>query len=90
VRLREAFTPLNVSYFEYFQGANASHQHTYSKIIGKIKKSAFYKISIYYLTETDFHIFVRGGGGGINIWGGAAVCFGRGAVATPGKAKENV
>jgi hypothetical protein len=39
--------------------------------------------------ETDFHIFVRGvdkylGGGG------AAACFGRGAVATPGKAKENV
>ena len=30
------------------------------------------------------------GGGWINIWGGAAACFGRGAVATPGKAKENV
>jgi hypothetical protein len=29
-------------------------------------------------------------GGWINIWGGAAACFGRGAVATPGKAKENV
>ena len=40
------------------------------------------------LAETDFHIFVRGGW--INIWGGAAACFGRGAVATPGKAKENV
>jgi hypothetical protein len=39
-------------------------------------------------TETDFHIFVRGGW--INIWGGdAAACFGRGLVATSRKAKEN-
>jgi hypothetical protein len=41
--------------------------------------------------ETDFHIFVGGGGqisgrGG----GGAAACFGRGGGATPGKAKEKV
>jgi hypothetical protein len=36
----------------------------------------------------DFHIFVRGVW--INIWGGAAACFGRGVVATPGKAKEKV
>ena len=28
--------------------------------------------------------------GWINIWGGAAACFGRGVVATPGKAKEKV
>jgi hypothetical protein len=39
--------------------------------------------------ETDFYIFVRGEGW-INIWGGAAACFGRGVVATPGKAKEKV
>ena len=38
--------------------------------------------------ETDFHIFVRGGG--INIWGGPAACFGWGLVATPGNAKEKV
>jgi uncharacterized membrane protein len=42
----------------------------------------------WYAPETDFHIFVRGGW--INIWGGAAACFGRGVVATPGKAKEKV
>ena len=33
----------------------------------------------------------RSGGGWINIRGGAsAACFGRGVVATPGKAKEKV
>jgi hypothetical protein len=30
------------------------------------------------------------GGGWINIWGGAAACFGRGVLATPGEAKEKV
>jgi hypothetical protein len=44
--------------------------------------------------ETDFHIFVRGGVdkylGGDKYPGGAAACFGRGLVATPGKAKEKV
>ena len=29
-------------------------------------------------------------GGWINIWGGAAAYFGRGLVATPGKANEKV
>ena len=39
--------------------------------------------------ETDFHIFF--GGGGVDKYlGGAAACFGRGVVATPGKAKEKV
>jgi hypothetical protein len=43
-----------------------------------------------FVSVTDFHIFIRGGGW-INIWGGAAAaCFGRGLVATPGKAKEKV
>ena len=42
-----------------------------------------------YYPETDFHIFVRGGGW-INIWGGAAASFGRGLVATHRKAKEKV
>jgi hypothetical protein len=41
--------------------------------------------------ETDFHIFVLGGGDKyLRGWGDAAACFGRGVVATPGKAKENV
>jgi hypothetical protein len=36
----------------------------------------------------DFHIFVRG----VDkyLGGGAAACFRRGLVATPGKAKEKV
>ena len=39
------------------------------------------------LPETDFHIFVRGVD---KYLGGAAACFGRGVMATPGKAKEKV
>ena len=39
----------------------------------------------------DGFSYFRSGGGWINIWGGgAAACFGRGVVATPGKAKEKV
>jgi hypothetical protein len=46
--------------------------------------------------QHQLQVYVRDGfsyfrsGGWINIWGGAAACFGRGAVATPGKAKDNV
>jgi hypothetical protein len=40
--------------------------------------------------QTDFHIFVRGVDKYLGGAHGAAGCFGRGAVATPGKAKDNV
>ena len=46
--------------------------------------------NLYTIPETDFHIFVRGGGGVDKYLGGAAACFGRGMVATPRKAKEKV
>ena len=41
--------------------------------------------NLYTIPETDFR-----SGGWINIWGGAAACFGQGVVATPIKAKEKV
>ena len=43
-----------------------------------------------YGAETDFHIFVRGMDKYLGGGAGAAACFGRGVVATPGKAKEKV
>ena len=46
---------------------------------------------LYCIAETDFHIFVRRGGGVVDKYlGGAAACFDRGLVATSRKAKENV
>ena len=38
----------------------------------------------------DGFSYFRSGGGVDKYRGGAAACFGRGAVATPGKAKEKV
>jgi hypothetical protein len=54
----------------------------------KISNSKFPSTKSFCNSETDFHIFVRGGW--INIWGGAVACFGWGVVAMPGKAKEKV
>ena len=39
-------------------------------------------------SRDGFSYFRFPGGGWINIWGGAAACFGRGVVAMPGKAKK--
>ena len=40
--------------------------------------------------QRQIFIFSFGGGGGGLISGGAAACFGRDVVATPGKVKEKV
>jgi hypothetical protein len=41
------------------------------------------------VSRDRFSYFRSGGVGWIHIWG-AAACFGRGVVATPGKVKEKV
>ena len=43
-----------------------------------------------WIDSRDGFSYFRSGVGWITIWGGAAACFGRGVVATPGKAKEKV
>ena len=47
---------------------------------------------VYFPDQRRIFIFSFGGGGGVDkyLGGGAAACFGRGVVATPGKAKEKV
>jgi hypothetical protein len=47
-------------------------------------------MQVFKLGMSQRRIFIFSFGGVDKYLGGAAACFGRGAVATPGKAKENV